>query len=1238
MKGKYLTTIFLRIAFCLTAFQAFKANADSWTLSAPNTYPNATYEAYNRMVEGSQAGYGYHAYYIDVPEGYVANVTIEYVSSAMAACQRGDTRVLVNGSSLSPTSAGGYTATLKHSSLGGYGRVEIYANALWPYDRVVRYVYDWIYNIKVVFQKVAVTTFQVTFNGNGGTPATQTRDVKAGYDIGSLPTVTRAGYTFAGWWTQAAGGSQVAPTDIPLRNITLYAHWIANTSSITAITITGDDEVASEESALYKCYGITSDGGQIEIVPTWSLTSSYATISSSGLLSALRTYIRQLVSIQATYSNGCKTFSATKSVLITPVKPICKIDSNGVLTDVDMNGCSSIYFDSAVKSIGDGVFFGCTGLTQSVSISYGITNVGVMAFACSAIPNVILSYSVERIGDYAFADCKRLTSFNVQEGVKEIGEGILAYCSSLTSLTVSTNNPCFYSTNNLLVAIDGNSVLQYAVGRSGPCTIPSGVEKIGPAAFCGASNMTEINLPSSIKEIGGDAFNSCSSISMLSLPQNLERIGDYAFAGCSGISEMRIPEFVSHIGEGAFFGCTNLVHVYFEGHAPTNVVTAESLGLPNNCKLFIRKGASGWGMNVPGEWNGLQIRYEEGQIIKPAAPIVTVSGNSLSWSTVPGAEYYKVYRSANPFAEPESYSEWLSSNGCNIEVPENNDQVYFYFVKASIDGTDATASPFSKTEVATSLPDANDSYLKIPEHPTYSGRNQYSEFHLYGSGEIKGNGWMRGDVVCRVEAESSETVMLRQTSGDSDISPWFLGTYYLGGANSNRTFKVVSGNYTFFEILASANTSPDPREFSFICDIPQGTYTLWSADSKMKYWYHRPHYIYQAGIDDFEIKGLSTKQIGAEVGVHCIDVTATPLDLEWHVEISADWITPYCGRKSAGPGTFAFVAAENTSKSRRTALIVFTCGDFKKTVEVWQSEADYPDLAPYKPEGWSAPVVVGNSKNCTTDLALATTDTDLYVSWAAINYGWDVESVFRTSIRLDGKAIKTYQTKYLYEWYYTHASFSIGKLSAGTHIITLDIDCYDEIDESNEGNNTYKKIFTVAPAVVPTIDGDDGAVVTGDAENGFVVKPSEGKKSVVVTIPDGVVADKVTVEVGTDVQTVSANGANVKVVKDGHDITEHLDIPSPINGVVAIGSATVKESVVRETLDVANGAEIDITPASPTLTTAETKPGLTYTLREGTTLGGMVDGDSKVGDGAKWTPNITVKGGTSGFYTIKVEK
>ena len=173
--------------------------------------------------------------------------------------------------------------------------------------------------------------------------------------------------------------------------------------------------------------------------------------------------------------------------------------------------------------------------------------------------------------------------------------------------------------------------------------------------------------------------------------------------------------------------------------------------------------------------------------------------------------------------------------------------------------------------------------------------------------------------------------------------------------------------------------------------------------------------------------------------------------------------------------------------------------------------------------------------------------------------------------------------------------------------------------------------------IAPSLSGDDGATVRGDAEDGWVVVPSANKTDVVVTIPEEIRAEKVTVEVGVDVATVVHNGANVRVVKNGHDITAYLDISD--NGRVAlVATATVKPEIVREPLDPSKGAVIDLDPDSPTLTTSATRPGLTYTLREGVTLKMMSDGASKVGDGRPWTPPITVKGGPCGFYTIKVEK
>ncbi len=71
-------------------------------------------------------------------------------------------------------------------------------------------------------------------------------------------------------------------------------------------------------------------------------------------------------------------------------------------------------------------------------------------------------------------------------------------------------------------------------------------------------------------------------------------------------------------------------------------------------------------------------------------------------------------------------------------------------------------------------------------------------------------------------------------------------------------------------------------------------------------------------------------------------------------------------------------------------------------------------------------------------------------------------------------------------------------------------------------------------------------------------------------------------------------------------------------------------------LDPKKGAVIKLNAANPVLTTAKTRDGLVYQLREGETLDGMKDGTSKVGDGEPWTPEIKVKGGNSAFYSIGV--
>lgn len=72
-----------------------------------------------------------------------------------------------------------------------------------------------------------ISIFAITFNPNGGTVSTSEKSVAYGSPYGTLPTPTRAGYTFNGWFTAAEGGSEVTASTVltESEDQTVYAHW-----------------------------------------------------------------------------------------------------------------------------------------------------------------------------------------------------------------------------------------------------------------------------------------------------------------------------------------------------------------------------------------------------------------------------------------------------------------------------------------------------------------------------------------------------------------------------------------------------------------------------------------------------------------------------------------------------------------------------------------------------------------------------------------------------------------------------------------------------------------------------------------------------------------------------------------------------------------------------------------------------------------------------------------------------
>jgi len=76
--------------------------------------------------------------------------------------------------------------------------------------------------------------YTVYFDANGGSVSQQYKTVIYSKTYGELPTPTRTGYAFIGWYTAPSGGTQVtaSTTVTATSDHTLYAQWTANTYTV----------------------------------------------------------------------------------------------------------------------------------------------------------------------------------------------------------------------------------------------------------------------------------------------------------------------------------------------------------------------------------------------------------------------------------------------------------------------------------------------------------------------------------------------------------------------------------------------------------------------------------------------------------------------------------------------------------------------------------------------------------------------------------------------------------------------------------------------------------------------------------------------------------------------------------------------------------------------------------------------------------------------------------------------
>ena len=96
------------------------------------------------------------------------------------------------------------------------------------------------YSLKYSCNASATVQHTVTFNANGGNVSPTTRTVESGGAIGSLPTPTRDGWKFSGWFTATTGGTQVTSVTKVTGNVTYYAQWTKKPDPVTPDPVTPD--------------------------------------------------------------------------------------------------------------------------------------------------------------------------------------------------------------------------------------------------------------------------------------------------------------------------------------------------------------------------------------------------------------------------------------------------------------------------------------------------------------------------------------------------------------------------------------------------------------------------------------------------------------------------------------------------------------------------------------------------------------------------------------------------------------------------------------------------------------------------------------------------------------------------------------------------------------------------------------------------------------------------------------
>ena len=432
-----------------------------------------------------------------------------------------------------------------------------------------------------LYSHFVIKRYDVHFETNGGSQV-ESKSLMVGYTYDdlyrNLPTTSKTGYRFDGWYTNAALTQQNfnGRTPMPEYDVTLYAKFTPITYYIT-YELNG--AYSWESNLTYHDYTIVS--------PTIVLKSAVRTGYNF-----LGWYNNSSLTTQVTTipqgSMGNRTFYAKwelKEVTITfetnggsTVLPITKLYNTQVSapTNPTKNGYSfdgwftntalTTAYTFSTMPANDMVLYAkwiheYLTLEQNGNITIkGLTSYG-NSFRTLDIPEQIEGKPVVAIAARAFENKTTLKNLTISKTITNIGLNIL-FGTGLTTLTAPFLGTYSDNTNSYLAYyFNGTAYYQDNKVPSSLKTVNFYGTTVANYAFYKCTYLETVNYLDELTRIGDSAFMMCYGLKNLTLPNTLQIIGNGSFRYCTRLTTFTIPESVHTIGEYVFsesMGLTSL--------------------------------------------------------------------------------------------------------------------------------------------------------------------------------------------------------------------------------------------------------------------------------------------------------------------------------------------------------------------------------------------------------------------------------------------------------------------------------------------------------------------------------------------------------------------------------------------------------------------------------------------------------------------------------------------------------